>query len=92
MEYSNKPVARDEINGVTVSTVFLGIDHGLPGSRSPILFETMVFDLDDIECDDIESELYMERYSTWAEAIVGHHRAVEYVRAELKRRSGNIKI
>jgi len=34
-------------NTITVSTVFLGIDHNWSRSGDPILFETMVFGLDD---------------------------------------------
>lgn len=33
----------DGTNVATVSTVFLGIDHGFSGSDAPVLFETMVF-------------------------------------------------
>jgi hypothetical protein len=30
-------------NGVAVSTVFLGIDHGYGGNEKPVLWESMVF-------------------------------------------------
>ena len=36
-------VARDELDGCGVSTVFLGLDHRFGGSGDPILFETMIF-------------------------------------------------
>ena len=55
-------------NGVRVSTVFLGIDHGL-GER-PLWFETMVFGLPD-------DEEVQERYQTIEEAKEGHARYVE---------------
>lgn len=45
-----------------VSTVWLGIDHG--HGYSPIIFETMVFGLDDVD--------YCQRYATEAEALTGH--------------------
>ncbi len=48
----------------TVSTVFLGLDHGWGLSDEPVLWETMVFDgpLDDTQV----------RYTSGAAAIEGH--------------------
>ena len=57
-------------NGVTISTVFLGINHGFPPNKSLILFETMVFGING-------EELYMERYATWDEAKKRHGEIVE---------------
>lgn len=40
-------VARTDLpNGITVSTIFLGLDHGMPGlpDYEPELFETMAYD------------------------------------------------
>jgi len=72
----NRRVAFDEVApGVTVSTVFLAIDHAM-GFGPPELFETMVFDNDDDE--------EMERYATWDEAVAGHQRMVERVRERLR--------
>lgn len=55
-------------NGRWVSTVWLGLNHQF-GSGPPLIFETMVFpsesDSGDLDCD---------RYSTEAEALVGHER------------------
>ncbi len=36
-------VGDDTINGVRISTVFLGIDHSWRTDGPPLLFETMVF-------------------------------------------------
>lgn len=58
--------------GVSVSTVFLGIDHRFRGSGPPILFETMVFGTD----DDMT-----ERYTTWDEAQAGHDAIVADLKA-----------
>ncbi|MBT9166763.1 MAG: hypothetical protein DDT19_00087 [Syntrophomonadaceae bacterium] len=58
-------------NGLFVSTVFLGIDHGW-SEQKPLIFETMVFPS---EAD--LNELDMERYSTWEEAEQGHQEMVE---------------
>jgi hypothetical protein len=68
----NRRVALDEINGVTVSTVFLGLDHG-HGSGEPVLFETMVFG------GALDEE--QERYTTWDAAEEGHAAMVERVKA-----------
>jgi hypothetical protein len=75
-------VARTQIGPeVHVSTVFLGLDHQHGVGGPPILFETMIFGLE-------EEEDYQERYATWDEAEAGHARAVDYARAALAQRSG----
>jgi hypothetical protein len=51
---------------VYVSTVFLGLDHQY-GDGPPLLFETMVFGLDDE---------YYDRCSTWEQAEAQHTRVV----------------
>lgn len=58
-----------------VSTVFLVLDHGYGGV--PMLFETMVFESGDY------SGLRCERYSTWAEAEMGHARIVMELQSEI---------
>lgn len=65
-------VADDDIDGVRVSTVFLGIDHN-HGGGAPILFETMVFGGAFNEAQ--------ERYHTREEAIAGHKAWVKEVKA-----------
>lgn len=64
LEGADTRVASDSRGGVTVSTVFLGLDHRF-GPGPPLIFETMAFPADgsDEEC---------ERYSTWDEAVAGH--------------------
>src|SRR5690606_31539414 len=42
MEGADRTVARDEVNGILVSTVFLGLDHAFFGGP-PLLWETMAF-------------------------------------------------
>lgn len=54
---------------VTVSTVFLGLDHGYNGQV--LLFETMIF--------GGEHDGYQERYTTWEEAVSGHKIACDMV-------------
>lgn len=71
-ESADRRVARDEISGVEISTVFLGLDHAYLGGP-PMIYETMVFggQLDHEE----------DRYSTREEALAGHAAMVERVRA-----------
>lgn len=70
-------VARTNISeGVTVSTVFLGLDHQWGAGGPPLIFETMVFGGPN---DSLE-----ERCSTYDEAEEQHARVVA---AECKRQS-----
>jgi hypothetical protein len=61
---------------VVVSTVFLGIDHNFCLGGPPILWETMIFG---IVFGNQVFEDYQERYSSLADAIAGHTRAVDMV-------------
>lgn len=62
----------DNEDGIMVSTVWLGLDHGYGyGTRRPLIFETMIFGM------GINGEEYQERYSTEAGAMEGHWRAVQ---------------
>ena len=51
-----------------VSTVFLGIDHRHGEAGPPLLFETAIF--------EHGSLVRLFRYSTWAEAEIGHEATV----------------
>jgi hypothetical protein len=64
MEFPNRIIEQTEIQGIKISTVFLGIDHAFFGEE-PLLFETMIF--------GGELDGYQERYSTWDEAYKAHH-------------------
>ena len=69
-ETSSRLVARAHIarpSEITVSTVFLGIDHGFGGP--PLLFETMIF--------GGRHDGWTRRYATWAQAEAGHQDAVK---------------
>lgn len=68
-------LAHTQINDVTVSTVFLTIDHGHGMSGTPILFETMVF-------GGVHDQLCV-RYATYYEAMEGHYHIVRQVLGEL---------
>lgn len=74
-------VALTEVGDVSISTVFLGLDHNFFRSGDPLLFETMVFGgaLNE-EC---------ERYSTWDGALAGHWAMVEQVKVSLAEGDGD---
>lgn len=68
IEKQDRRVALTEQDGITVSTVFLGLDHSM-NSGPPVLFETMIF--------GGKEDQYCERYCTWEEAEKGHEEAVK---------------
>ncbi len=74
-----KHVGHIVIDGLRISTVWLGLNHNFLNIGKPLLFETMIFD-DDGDCGwDYH---YQERYTTWDEAVEGHKTAIEWVKNE----------
>lgn len=75
----NRIVHQDVVGEVSISTVFLGLDHNFHnhGKKKPIeppmLWETMIF--------GGEMDHYQRRYDSRDDAIVGHMQAVEKVKA-----------
>lgn len=89
----NRFIARDNLKGHFVSTVFLGIDHSFGEPGGPVLFETMVFKDNKVSWKAVENEKgevvldyhpsvdeYTERYRTKEEALEGHKAVVEKVK------------
>ena len=73
-----RKVAHDIVEGLRVSTVWLGLDHNfLRIGGKPHLFETMIFDDDGDYGWDYD---YQERYTTWNEAVEGHKKAIEWIK------------
>lgn len=70
----NRSLKQDTINGMRVSTVFLGLNHEY-GEGRPKWFETMIFG---------GSEEYCERCETWQEALKMHEVAVEWAKDQKK--------
>lgn len=70
---NDRQIRKTCINGVYVSTVFLGLDHTFL-EEGPILWETMEF--------NGKHDQYMWRYATREEAIKGH----EYVCNGIRKR------
>jgi len=71
-ENAKRHIAEDDIDGVRVSTVFLGIDHSFGESGPPILFETMIF--------GGKLDQYQVRSATKHAALSDHDEAVMMVR------------
>ncbi len=63
--HGDRTLRKDIVNDITVSTVFLGVDHNFLGDGDPILWETCIFMNDD------HSEV-VERYDNKAAAEKGH--------------------
>ncbi len=60
---------------ITVSTVFLVLDHNHSPKGKPVLFESMIF--------NGELNQSLDRYRTWKEAEEGHKKMVELVKNNL---------
>jgi hypothetical protein len=67
-EKQKRVIARTHLpNGCWVSTVFLTIDHSMDGI-TPVLWETMVFD-----CEDLDIQ---RRYTSLQDARKGHDEVI----------------
>jgi hypothetical protein len=70
-EKAERIVSQEEIKGVRVSTVFLGVDHGFFRGGLPVLFETMIFGGKHVG--------HQARSCTWHEAEEEHTKAWDLV-------------
>jgi hypothetical protein len=75
LEGSTRKVAADEIGGILISTVFLGLDHNFGANGPPLLFETMTF-------SDVFGEIQL-RCNTYMQAEEMHQTVVDLVRTSL---------
>jgi hypothetical protein len=74
----SKRVGATTIGDLSVSTVWLGINHGFgPDDTVPIIFETMVFD----HRDEPQWDQELTRYATEEEAMRGHLETLDRLRA-----------
>lgn len=74
-QFDGRKIGNTQINGCTVSTVWLGIDHSFGQGGPPLIFETMIFD----HRDEPELDEWCMRYATKEEAVKGHWEAVQLV-------------
>jgi hypothetical protein len=68
--------------GLSVSTVFLGIDYNFHLDGPPLVFESMAFG-PPTKSEAFPPELRMDRYSTWDEAVAGHWAMVNEISRRL---------
>lgn len=79
----NRTVGYTEITSeITVSTVFLGMNHRFSSQGPPHLFETAVFG------GPHDGDMW--RYSSWDDAETGHTIAVKKVRTAIGQKVGEI--
>jgi hypothetical protein len=67
---TKKAVKQEHIGDVFISTGFLGLNHAW-NSDIPVLWETMIF--------GGEHDQYMDRYSSYEDALEGHQIALNLV-------------
>lgn len=72
---SDVVIVEDFTITITVSTVFLVLDHNHSPNGKPVLFESMIF--------NGELNQFLHRYCTWQEAEEGHKKMVELVKSNL---------
>ena len=73
-EEADTSLKKDRVSDdISVSTVFLGLDHSF-GQDPPLLFKTVVF--------GGGADQEQVRYSTWDEAAAGHKEMVERIKAK----------
>lgn len=80
-EGTSKHIGHDKIGLLTVSTVFLGMEH--PGG---MWFETMIIGGEangGFAAAEGEEHPFQERYATYDEAMAGHKKACEMARGAL---------
>lgn len=81
--FQNSPdriVAKTNVKGVGISTIFMGLDHNFDSKGKPILFETMIFNS---HLDVLKQ--FQERYTSLEDAKKGHKKAVNFVRRTLNK-------
>lgn len=72
-ETADRIVKSTMVNGIHISTVFLGIDHSFYGDGAE-LFETMIFGGNE--------DGYQTRCATWREAENQHQKAINIVNGD----------
>lgn len=69
-EGHNRHVGDDVVDGLRVSTVFLGIDHNFTGNGPPVLWETMLFAVGAPLGHAWQD--FQRRYTSRTSALAGH--------------------
>ncbi len=77
-DFEYRQVGDSLVDGIRVSTVWLGLDHNFGRVGPPLIFETMMFDWK----DDNRGQDFQWRYSTLEQAQAGHANAVKQMENE----------
>lgn len=86
-ESDSRRVAETETELYRVSTVFLGLPHGVHRSGAPCLFETMVFTSEayhELVGAEESRDGEMHRYATWDDAEIGHRTQVRRLERQIE--------
>jgi hypothetical protein len=85
LEKNGRQVGYNTIDGIVVSTIFLGIDQSFASTKTEnqILFETMVFNAPD------PWDEYQQRYETEGDARNGHWDIFLKIRDERRERKAD---
>jgi hypothetical protein len=67
-DINNRRVAYHKNKEYSISTVFLGLEHGFRNGK-PILWETLIYDY---RIKDSEFNEFLYRYTTWNQAVLHH--------------------
>lgn len=78
---AERTVAKTDVGGYHVSTVWLGLDHRFGGKGPPLIFETMVFPAEEPDdrrrAEEEDERLYIPiRTPTEAAALAAHDQVV----------------
>ena len=71
-------IQQNNVNGIFISTIFLGLDHNFLGGTKPILWETMIFNL------HIDEPQW--RYDSLEKALKGHQQALRMVDLAIRKK------
>ena len=80
-----KTIAYTSIDGMFVSTIFLGINKNMNNAYPPLVFESMIAG----KTRDIEVDPTYFYYSDYKEAMDGHTVACDITRTRLERNNDN---
>lgn len=80
-EAGGRTLARDEVRGVVISTVFLGIDHRFRFVGPPVLWETMCFTSAGGSPDDAVWDDFQMRHTGREDALNAHRALVAHITA-----------
>ena len=76
-EKVDRVVAKVTVGDYVLSTIFLGIVHGV-GPNGPLLWETMIFYTGEGD-DPLDISNREERWASYEEAVAGHSTAYRYL-------------